>query len=114
MKRALAPAAVCLALLLLGCAACTAKAQASWAYEFVRYDGGTYISSSQPAGSVGDKIGEVRYYTTDERSKDQQKDGFSNFLTAGTPLYAIRGADTSQAIAAKRPDGSYLRLEAKK
>lgn len=102
-------AAVAAALLLAGCGGVNRQgevrgapggsAAAAWVGPLVKLDGRIYVLSKEPpidAGRLGPELGRVA------RRLDREgdlRDGDSNFLPAGTPVYAIRGVDPAEAVA---------------
>lgn len=88
------------------------KTEVSFAYPFVIWNGKIYSVTSEKVNSVENKIGSVKYYSTDETSS--YKNDFSNYFKAGTTLYSIKNVNTDNAIAAETSNGRYKKLTKKK
>lgn len=88
------------------------KAETSWAYPFVIWNGKTYSVTSEKVSSVENKIGSVKYYSTDEESSSEND--FSNYFKAGTNLYSIKNVSMDNAIAAETSNGQYEKLAKRK
>lgn len=81
---------------------------ASWAYEFVAYNGGTYVVSPEEVAAIGKELGEVTAYSDREGT---YAGNFSNRYPVGTKYYEIEGTDPSEAIAVEATTGWYVRAD---
>jgi hypothetical protein len=81
---------------------------ASWAFEFVVYNGYIYKISSDKVTNVGKEIGEVTNYSDKEGT---YSGNFSNKYPVGTKYYAIQSVDSNKSIAIQLSDGSYVRAD---
>lgn len=104
MKKVFLVATIGLIIILSGCA----KSTESWAYQFVKYNGNTYILTEIRVSDVVKTVGSVKYYSTDETSSTS--DYFSNYYKEGTELYSIKNTDVNDAIAVKESDNKYVKL----
>ena len=88
---------------------CQSSTSESWAYEFVRYDGESYVVSDAlviEKEKVGEKIGSVTKYITKE---GDYSGNVSNTYQEGTTYYKITGVGTDNAIAVKQKNGTYIK-----
>ena len=77
----------------------------SWAYEFVVYNDAVYVVTGEAEGEVGEKLGEVTYYS----DMYTHSGNFSNHYPKGTEYYEIIGVDPSEMIAVRVQPDRYLR-----
>ena len=77
----------------------------SWAYEFVVYNDAVYVVTSEAEGEVGEKLGEVTYYS----DMYTHSGNFSNHYPKGTEYYEIIGVDPSEMIAVRVQPDRYVR-----
>lgn len=104
MKILLLVFGIIVTLLFAGCINSTA----SWAYPLVTYNGNTYIVSNENVENIGEKLGDIKYYSTNEHGfKDNL---FSNCYKVGTELYSIENTSISDAIAVKTSGAKYMKL----
>lgn len=83
----------------------TAAVATSWAYPFVVYNDGVYIITEEKVEEVGEKIGEVTYYS----DMEQHSGNFSNQFKKGTAYHKIEGIDVNVAIAVQVSDNEYIK-----
>lgn len=108
--------AISLALTFLsGCGSKETKGQhtattASWAFEFVVWDGDAYAVSHEKKEikKVGKEIGSVTQFSNKEGT---YSDGFSNKFPVGTKLYELQGVDPKKSIAIGLQDGTYIKAD---
>lgn len=86
----------------------TTMSTASWAYEFVVYDGYIYVVTSEKVTNIVKEIGEVTYYSDNEGT---YTGNFSNKFPVGTKYYDIQNIDMEKSIAIQLEDGSYVRAD---
>ena len=76
---------------------------ASWAFQFVVWDGYIYQLSDEYVEDVVEEIGEVTKYSDMEGT---YSGNFSNVYEKGTKYYAMQGISTEEAIAIEE-EGKY-------
>jgi hypothetical protein len=81
---------------------------ASWAFEFVVYNGHIYKVTADKVINVGKEIGTVTNYSDTEGT---YTGNFSNIYPVGTKYYEIQGIDTNKSIAIKLKGGGYIRAD---
>ncbi|WP_314589016.1 hypothetical protein [Paenibacillus terrigena] len=79
----------------------------SWAYDFIQWQDAAYRLTDEVVGRIGEPIGKVDNYSTDENASTNGV--FSNAFPEGTPIYAINGESTEDAITIQQ-DGKWVRL----
>ncbi|CRK83411.1 hypothetical protein [Neobacillus massiliamazoniensis] len=94
---------------LIGCTLLISTTYADWAYAFVVYDGNSYIVSEThiEPNKIGKKIGEVTEYSDREGT---YSGNFSNQFLKGTEYYEIKGVNTKDAIAVKKSEGLFIKV----
>lgn len=99
--------------ILMSCTFLVSKTFASWAYAFVVYDGNTYVVSETliEPNKIGKKIGEVTVYSDWEGGT--YSGNFSNQYPKGTEYYEIKGVNTKDAIAVKKSEGLFIKVNYK-
>ncbi|WP_204758494.1 hypothetical protein [Lentibacillus sediminis] len=91
------------------------SSEESWAYSFVRWDNTSYVTSGAEEldkNQIGEEIGSVKTYSTDDTGYDMldpYEENFSNEFPVGTTYYKINGVDTNEAIAVEIGDGSFIK-----
>ncbi|GIP17116.1 hypothetical protein J40TS1_27580 [Paenibacillus montaniterrae] len=83
---------------------------ASFAFQSVKWNNTIYRLTEETISEaeVEEEIGEV--VTQSSTETEETPDNSSNFLAEGTKLWAIKGIDTSEAIAYERENGVYRKL----
>lgn len=82
------------------------KSFASWAYEFVVWDGDVYVVSDEVVNNVEKEIGHVTKYSDKEGT---YFGNFSNVYPKGTNYFSIKGVSTDEAIAIQTKEGTYIK-----
>jgi len=82
------------------------KSLASWAYEFIVWDGYVYIVTDEQVNQVDKKIGHVTKYSDREGT---YSGNFSNTYPKGTKYYSIPGVSTDEVIAIQDTEGTYIK-----
>ncbi|WP_313892204.1 hypothetical protein [Psychrobacillus sp.] len=82
------------------------KSLASWAYEFVVWNGDVYVVSDEAIENVNKEIGHVTKYSDREGT---YSGNFSNVYPKGTSYFSIEGVSTDEAIAIQGKDGTYMK-----
>ena len=98
---------VAIIILILTTSGCAHNSK-SWAYQFVTYNGNTYIVTDQKVSNVDKEIGSIKYCSTDEH--DFKDSFFSNYYSEGTLIYSIKDISVNDAISAKNSDNEYIKL----
>jgi len=83
------------------------SSQASWIYDFVKYEDVFYKVTEEKVENVGEKLGEVTSYLDMEGEAPNLS---SNVYDVGTEIYSIEGIDVKEAIAVKVKDGEFIKL----
>ncbi|WP_152396210.1 hypothetical protein [Paenibacillus guangzhouensis] len=79
----------------------------SWAFDFIQWQDASYRLTNEVVERMGEPIGYVDNYSTDELASTGGI--FSNHFPKGTPIYAINGESTEDAITVQQ-DGEWVRL----
>ncbi|MDQ6600815.1 hypothetical protein [Bacillus salipaludis] len=97
----------------IGCTLLVSKSFADWAYAFVLYEGNAYVISEThiEPNKIGKKIGEVTDYSDWEGGT--YSGNFSNEFPKGTEYYEIKGVNTKDAIAVKKNEGLFIKVNYK-
>ncbi|WP_342567210.1 hypothetical protein MKY09_17600 [Psychrobacillus sp. FSL K6-4046] len=93
-------------ILLLGSFFILSPAMASWAYQFVVWDGDVYIITEENVEKIGKEIGHVTKYSDREGT---YSGNFSNTFPKGTKYYEIVEVDPEEAIAVESEVGIYVK-----
>jgi hypothetical protein len=99
-------------ILLTGCTFLASNTFADWKYAFVVYDGNIYVVSEThiEPDKMGKKLGEVTVYSHLESGGRIFSGNFSNQFPKGTEYYEIKGVNTKDAIAVKKSEGLFIKV----
>jgi hypothetical protein len=109
LKKVLYSLIIVYLLLFSGCTQITQNTQ-SWPFDkMVSFNGNHYVGSEDAVNVVGEKLGSVKYYSTNE--VDDNKDCFSNHYKVGTNFYAIPNISNKDTIAIEISQGKYVKAD---
>lgn len=84
----------------------------SFAFQSVKWNDQLYKLTDEKLSEadieLDEAIGEIKHYSTLEA--ENIPNDYSNFLPEGTKLWAIKGIDSSEAIAVKHNNDSYMKF----
>ncbi|BAU28938.1 hypothetical protein DFP93_103215 [Aneurinibacillus soli] len=80
---------------------------ASWAYQFIKWNGVTYVVTGEKIKTVGKEIGSVSSYS--DKEDTIQSGVFSNKYPVGTKFFEIVGTDIKKAIAVEEKGRIYIK-----
>ncbi|GAB6876655.1 hypothetical protein [Thermaerobacter litoralis] len=78
-----------------------AVSSASWIGPLVKIQGTIYLLSDEPPVTEERLAGVIARVERKLDHEQDVQDGDSNFLDAGTPIYALQGVDVAEAVAAE-------------